>query len=1211
MASIEKKEKTTRKSNTKVKSDTKERYQSLTLLEQIKHRPDTYIGSTKIEKAKHSIIATDENDTKSICEKEIRIAPGLISIVEEIIVNAFDNHNRIKQKRASGEKLKKQTYIKIKIDRETNTISVENDGEGIEVYMHPKEKIYVPQMVFFKLLTSENYDDTEERTTGGRNGFGAKLTAIFSNIFCIETVDRTRKIKYSQACRENMTVLSEPKITTNYTKPAYTRIVFTPDYSRFNMEGITDDFAALLEKRAYDLVACSHGELKVFFNDIELNAKDINDYISLYIGDTDRIYKKVNDRWAIGAAVSPSLNFRQVSFVNGINTSIGGKHVDYITKQITSKMAKYIMTKKKIDVKENFIKDNMMVFVISTIVNPSFSSQTKEMLKTTPKEFGSICEVPDELIIKLANYGVMERAISRNEFQDKQLLKKTDGKKKSSLLGIDKLYDAGYAGTKRSSECCLILTEGDSAKATAMAGISVIPDGNNKFGIFPLRGKMLNTRDKDNKTISQNTEVGYIKEILALEEGKNYENTSTLRYGSIMIMTDQDLDGSHIKGLLMNFLSRWSSLIKLDGFITSLLTPIVKATKGKSVHSFYTLQDFEKWHIDNSKGWHIKYYKGLGTSTPKEAREYFQNFKKVTYIWDENSLETLDMAFNTKRADDRKIWLGSHDPNLILDIGKSNVSFTDFVNKDLIHFSRYDLKRSVPALDGLKPSTRKILFCSNKRHLKSDIRVAQFSGYISEHGAYHHGEISLQEAIIGMAQNFCGANNINLLVPSGQFGSRLQGGKDHAASRYIQTHLSPITNIIFDSRDEPLYKYTVDDDGNPVEPVMYLPIVPMGLINGCNAGIGTGWACSIPHYHPMDVIKNIKLMLNGDEPIEMMPWYRGFKGSFVRLGNMSWFCRGCYSLVGSNTIIVTELPIGIWTDGFKQLLEYLIIGEVKEVKKTAGKTSAKKVGIAGKKKGVKKDDFVQLVKSYEQNSTDTEVYFKIKFDPDVLSRLMEKKDADGISDLEKQLCLVKKMSYVNSLNIFNEKEELMHFKSSNEILKYYYGLRYRLYTDRKKYWLNKLEQDLFLISIKVKFIYDVIKGKIEIKNVPKAKLVGQLEEFDYPKMVDKALKMLKDIRSSDVDTGNYDYLITMAIQSLTKERIEKLKEERDKLQTEVDNLKMKTEKMLWEDDLACFLEEYDNFVSKFYKETGLDSKVYEKRQQKKKQYILAGNNSNA
>ena len=305
----------------------------------------------------------------------------------------------------------------------------------------------------------------------------------------------------------------------------------------------------------------------------------------------------------------------------------------------------------------------------------------------------------------------------------------------------------------------------------AVSGLSVI--GRNKYGIFPLKGKLLNCKDICTKRISENEEINNLKKIVGLESGKVYESVNELRYGKIMLMTDSDVDGTHIKGLLFNiFHTLWPSLLNIDGFLSCMLTPIVKVTKQTKCLSFYNLTDYENWVQDNNtSGWNIKYFKGLGTSTSTEAKDYFKNMNIVNYIYEKDrSDESIELAFNKKKADDRKNWIVNYDRQNVINYSDklTNVSFTEFVYSDLIHFSVYNLERAIPSIcDGLKKSTRKIIHCCFKRRLTKDIKVAQLAGYVSEHGAYHHGEASLQEAIVGLAQDFVGSNNINLLTPSG------------------------------------------------------------------------------------------------------------------------------------------------------------------------------------------------------------------------------------------------------------------------------------------------------------------------------------------------------------------------------------------------------------------------------------------------------------
>lgn len=272
-----------------------------------------------------------------------------------------------------------------------------------------------------------------------------------------------------------------------------------------------------------------------------------------------------------------------------------------------------------------------------------------------------------------------------------------------------------------------------------------------------------------------------------------------LRYGSVMIMTDQDTDGSHIKGLIINFIEHfWPSLFKMPGFLKEFVTPLLKASKGSQVYPFFTVQDFNQWGQQrNMKGWKIKYYKGLGTSTDKEAKEYFTAIQdhRIRFEYrNEEDNKSIDLVFNVKKADERKQWLANYNPEIFVDHNIKQLGYKDFVNKEMIHFSIEDNLRSIPSLlDGMKPGQRKILFACFKRNLKEEIKVAQLSGYVAEHSAYHHGEISLAQTIIGMAQNFTGTNNINLLLPIGQFGSRNMGGKEHASARYLHTNMNKVT----------------------------------------------------------------------------------------------------------------------------------------------------------------------------------------------------------------------------------------------------------------------------------------------------------------------------------------------------------------------------------------------------------------------------------
>ena len=1223
--------------NTKTKLDTKhdtkssiddtilsKKYQKMSQYDHIWALGDTYIGSSTKETGSLWMF---DNETNNIINKDIEYVPGFRNINEEILINAFDNMNRVNQKNitntANGnkERLKKVSYIKVSVDILSGQLSVENDGEGIDIAIHPTEKVYIPQMIFGELLTSGNYNMEEEKITGGKNGYGAKLTNIFSTYFKIETVDWHRKLIYSQEYRDNMKTKGEPTVS-SYKGEPFTRITYIPDYKKFNMTGMNENIYNLIKKRTIDMFACSRGQLDIYFNDIKVDLKSFTDYMKLYLEPEHlTVSCKPNDRWEIGACMSPTFAFQHVSFVNGINTHQGGKHVDYIVKQITKKMVDLINRKHKSDVKESFIKDNLMVFVNATIVNPAFDSQTKGALNTLPKNFGSECIVPDAFIDKLAESGIMERALALSDFRDSQVLKKTDGKKKERVLDIPKLVDAQLAGTKKANQCTLILTEGDSAKAMAVAGISVIPNGYDLYGVYPLKGKMLNTRDKEDINIAQNKEICDIKKILALQEGEEYKDTLKLRYGRIMLMTDSDVDGSHIKGLVINFLSKWSSLMKLTGFVTSLLTPIVKVWKkgaknGKlNATSFYTLSAYNEWNDSHNggKGYEVKYYKGLGSSTPLEGKEYFKNFKIVTYNWDDLASASVDMAFSKERADDRKAWLSDYNSDCILDINQSSVSITDFINKDLIHFSNYDNHRSIPSVfDGLKPSLRKIMYCAFKRNLKSEIKVAQLAGYVSEHGAYHHGEASLNGAIVNLAQNYIGTNNINLLMPEGQFGSRLEGGKDSAAPRYIFTYLSKITNILFNKDDTPLLKQNTDD-GEVIEPVFYMPVLPIILING-TTGIGTGWSSHIPQFNPADIVSNIRNLMN-NHPVEaMVPWYRGFTGSIKKLSDNKWLSKGRYKIIIHNAkegiIEINELPIGLWTSDFKGILDMYEKGYKTDIQPTTdkkiksskpGSKAGIKNGGSGKGSGSGKgigstssrlprwtefaDKDGKLIKNYKNESSEANIKFTITFESEILHQLLSNVDKNDLSEFEKLFHLTSPISCCNTMNLYDEHNRLKNYTKIEDILQYYYTQRLHYYELRRCNIIKNLENDLFLLSTKARFILDVINDIVKVRNIPKADIVKSLETFKYPKMVSNVglveLINMTISQQNDTSYGSYDFLISMPIYNLTKEKVEDLLKEKEKYTLELLVLKRKTDKDLWEEDLQLFEGEYKKHMDEY------------------------------
>ena len=1118
-------------------------YQQKTDKQHILDNPDTYIGSVENVDAEMWVY---DDATNKIALKHIEYIPGLYKLFDEGIVNCRDHVVRVINSNLLDKKY--VTYIETDI-AEDGTITLTNDGNGIDIAKHPENNMWIPEMIFGHLRTSTNYDKDEKRIVGGKNGFGFKLVLIWSTYGRIETVDHTRGLKYVQEFHNNLYTISPPVITKTSSSKPYTKVSFKPDYRRLGIQGLTPDMMALLKKRVYDIGAVtdhSVKKIKIQYNGATIPVKNFQQYIDMYIGTKDeskRVYEMPDERWEYAVAISPTQEFVQISFVNGICTFKGGKHVDYICGQIIRKLCDYIEKKKKVKVNSNSIKEQLIIFLRCDIENPAFDSQTKDFMNTPSSKFGSTCSVSDTFIEKVAKMGVMDTACSLTEAKENKLAKKTDGSKTKTVRGINNFIDANNSGTAQSKDCILILCEGLSAMSGIVSGLSA--DDRNTIGIYPLKGKLLNVRGEQIKKISENKEISDIKKILGLETGRQYKTIADihqhLRYGKIMIMTDQDLDGSHIKGLCINlFHSEWASLVHIPGFISFMNTPILRAKKGQQTLVFYNEGEYDKWKQTmggNTDSWNIKYFKGLGTSTSAEFKEYFANKKIVDFVYNgQTSDDNIDKIFNKKRADDRKTWLENYEKTLYLDTSNPQVKYEDFMNQELIHFSRYDCARSIPnMMDGLKISLRKILFSAFKRKLTSEIKVAQFSGYVSEHSAYHHGEASLNGAIVNMAQTFVGSNNINLLEPNGQFGTRLQGGDDSASERYIFTQLNPLTRKIFPDVDDAVLNY-INDDGLIVEPEFYAPIIPFTLINGIS-GIGTGFSSSIPAYNPKDVVQYLKSKLTNVEYTggEFIPYYEGFRGTIRKIAENKYLVKGLYEKIGEDKIRITELPVGTWTMPYITFLEGLLDGGVDK---------------AGKKIPPSIKDFTSLC-------TEVSIDITVVFPKGKLAELEQSVDATtGVNDLEKMMKLTTSLSTTN-MHMFNHEFKLHKYVNVSEIIDDFYGVRLDIYGKRKAALIKDMQKKLMKLSNRARYILETLDGVVDLRR----KNAQQVSE-------------LMDARKFDKLEGDYKYLIKMPMDSVTQENVQSILKEKEETEKELSILTATTLEKMWLSELDEFEREY-------------------------------------
>jgi len=1031
-------------------------YKKYTPLQHVLARPDTYVGSLNPDVSKQWVVS--EENMKMI---QTSFVGGLFKIFDEILVNALDQVQ-------VDEDVDK---ITVDVDVSAGSVCVSNTGKGIPIEQHAEyNNVWVPELIFGELLTSSNYDDSQERTTGGRNGYGAKLANIFSKRFIVETIHNNQR--YVQEWTDNMSTKTKPKIT-KAAKKGLTKITFFPDFARFGMTSFeNEDIVSLFERRTYDAAACSPPNVKVFYNGKNLGIKTFEKYVDCYIGtkkEATRVFETSADgRWEIALAQS-DCGFQQVSFVNGIHTSIGGAHVEYIGSQLVKRITEHILSKhKELKLKPQHIKDHMFLFVRSTLTNPSFSSQTKTECTSRWKDFGTSYRISEDFVKKVLKLPFIHDIIALVKHKEQRDLNKTDGRKLSVIKGIPKLEDANKAGTMQSEKCTLILTEGDSAKTFAISGLGVI--GRDYYGVFPLKGKLLNVRDASAKQLANNEEIVNIKQIMGLQNNKEYTSTRDLRYGHVMILTDADVDGSHIKGLFINFIHAfWPSLLEnVPNFLTSMRTPILKCVKGTQSRAFYTKQDYDRWKAitRDSGSWKIKYYKGLGTSSANEARDYFRDLEtnKINYSFDKEQSADIDLAFKKTMTHERKRWIGSATDTVLDTETNTTVSVADFIHKDLIWFSVSDNVRSIPSMvDGLKPSQRKVLHACRKRTSNSEIKVSQLSGFVSTETAYHHGEQSLMGTIINMAQDHVGSNNIQLLLPKGQFGTRLMGGKDAASPRYIFTQLSAEADKLFHKDDDPLLTY-LEDDGTPIEPVYFVPTLPLVLING-TTGIGTGYSTQVPCYNPIDIRANVTRLLNGQEQVPMTPWYHGFKGTITEEspGTGKYTTRGTYNTLAKDTVEITELPIGTWTNDYKEFIDGMLVNNE--------------------------------IKGYENHSTETDVRFVIKLNVD--SNICEKK--------------FKLTSTVNTTNmhLFDANKQIQLYESPEAIVADFVKLRLKYYTARKEHLLKTWNASLGELSEKYRFIQLVMDDKVMVFRKTRHEIIAQLRTHGFEKNADETLLGIK------------------------------------------------------------------------------------------------------
>ena len=1196
----------TNNSSDRVTADIYQRYDSTR--EHIYNITDTYAGSDE-KMARDERVLDLENNMFKI--EEITLPEAVERIFIEISSNAGDNVARsLRAGVDPGE-------VTILMDR--YTISVRNGGIPIPIEIHSQYGIWAPQLIFGILHSSSNYDKNKVRTECGRNGYGAKLTNIFSKQFMVTVGDPHNSKWYRQIWQENMTIVSEPEIK-DYTGPAFVEVVYKMDFERFGYTQYPDEAFGLYARHAADMSFT--GKVPVSFNGTKFHVQDALDYAKLYLGEEATSNSFIYYMWPKGTetyfkkgveysktkGVVPEVEVCvvdtpdtaiSVSFANGMWTRQGGVHADAAFKAVASGIVdtinsgKLVKEKKGRKFKLNLgdVKKHVSMFLTCWVPNPKFDSQSKKVLRTPAPKIN----IDKKLLEPIMKWNLVHRLYAELEAKHYKVLSKSDGKKKRYLSEVNG-KDANFAGTAKSHMCTLYIVEGGSAGGFAEEMMCLFEKGRDVMGIFPLRGKPLNVMNAPAQQIAENNEILELKKMVGLRENVDYldpENMATLRYGKIMVMPDSDVDGKHILGLVINlFHCRYPSLLA-RGYVNYLRTKIIDVRKGNRYFKFYTNNEYEEWRDQNPdyKTWTHNYYKGLGTSETSDIEEEFRSPRIVSCIYDDLAPVCISKAFDKDMADQRKEWIKEWHPDFSVE-EMDMQPISAFINHELIQFSVADLGRSLPRfMDGLKTTQRKIIWgCMKKWKAKvgsekaTKIKVVNLGAYVSDITSYHHGDKSINDTIIKMAQDHVGANNMNYLCPHGQFGTRDEKGKNAAAPRYIFTKPTWWWSYIYKKEDMSILEMVIDE-GIETEPVTFLPIIPMQLVNGCH-GIGTGHSTFIPNHNPLDICNWLINKING-KPLEpVVPWYKGFAGTIevkvrakkkkdkkgsdksvessmdttqqseTSVDNLSgdyntnddldddnaeleeddvvfidnntkytMITKGVFEEVGNKRkkIVITELPIGRGTNEYEKWL----------LRMRADK----------------------MLSNVAVQSVKNGVYMEITGLKNPTYRKLRLQRSFGLSNMV----------------LLDNNNRPIKYSSTLEILESFYVLRLPYYEMRRQNIIAEIGERIQYLNNKIRFIRSVIAGHELVQINPQISISEAVNNNCILVMNRKKSDIVPQMEALHFSS---DLLKKVTLYNCTYEEVQAAQEELEKLETEKADKEAITSKELWLHDIEEFIQAY-------------------------------------
>ena len=1044
-----------------------DKFKKLSPTEHVLAAPVMYVGSVKriLRKEWHLI-------KNKVINHDTDIPVAMVHLFKEAISNVADNAQKSRENGVSpGE-----CFIEIK----GNLVLIKNGGLSIEIVKN-SEGVYIPETIFSDMLSGSNF--VEERTAGGAHGIGIKAVNILSKEFTLLVENAVQHKSYQQTWTNNNKAKTKPIITDYKGKESFVTISYTIDHQRFGYDKpifrYPDSAIQIFHWIAASLSFTSM--IPVTFNN-QYFQYTIGSYAKLYLG--EQTLKKhfiyCDDKVQLIVIDTPNKG-KQIGFSNSIINADGGIHVTtpisiikkhFIVKKDNKKDNKTKDNKKEIDEPKITVRDlkpHLTVIIsVNGIINPEYDSgQTKAIFKgPMPKLNISIEELNK---IKSWSLPSMLNA-SANAKTLKAIMDNNKVPTKGKYMFTKRGEDATHAGTKDSHLCKLYAVEGDSAEGYLAELLDFLPGGRKYTGTLLLRGKPLNVLKHNDENILKNEEIQEIIRRLGAQINVDYnieKNVKSLRYGGFIIMTDADIDGTHIKALLLAVFRKFFPTLLECGFVFDYMTPIVRATKGKIVRKFYFDKELIDWEkrTKDLHTWKYEYFKGLGSSQRQHVKEDKEANKVIKMICDEEAFDKLDVAMiGGDYIQAKQKWIKEWNPECVEVIRNNELMISKFVNQFLRNYSHHTLSRHLPSCkDGLTVVQRKIIFGAFKkwgRKCTSSkwVRVPEFGGTVTNKMMYHHGEAAIHSSIIAMARDFVGSNNLPLLVGKGRFGSLEKGGKHAAQPRYLFVSPSPLLPYIFRPEDDDAL-IILKDEGQDIEPIHILPIIPMETLNGVD-GIATGWRAILPNYHPVEIIDAYINRLKELSFIELIPWYRDYPGEMF-LDDGAFVSRGVVTEATENSYTLTCLPVGMWNNKYKKrLLEAVLNGTIKD---------------------------------YEANCSATRTYFKVTgmevFDENNCKRPLMEKDIG----IERRMPL-------NNITLLNGDGLPITYSNIVELLEDFYQYRLPYYQKRKDYLLGDIKKEIKKIEDRIKYIREVVAGNLVFMigkaALPKEQILERIKELE-------------------------------------------------------------------------------------------------------------------